>query len=180
VALGSNVASTAGGPEATVRAAFERLEDVFQAPVRKSKIYATPAFPVGSGPDFANAAAALDTSLSTTEVLEVLHTLEAEFGRRRVERWAQRTLDLDLIARGQEVRPDREILRQWMDLPLDRQKVEAPAQLVLPHPRLQDRPFVLIPLRDVAPDWRHPITGRSVAEMCGGFSSDALAEIRAL
>ena len=95
----------------------------------------------------------------------------------RTERWSGRTLDLDLVSMGDMVLPDRETVVEWMQLAADRQRTEAPDRLILPHPRLQDRGFVLIPLAEISAEWRHPITGRSVAEMLSALPDEDKAAI---
>ena len=114
---------------------------------------------------------------SPGEILAILHDIEAEHGRERKERWGARTLDLDLIAVGEKVLPDRETYNRWRLLDADQQRTESPDQLILPHPRMQDRAFVLVPLADVAPDWRHPILGKSVAEMLSDLPPSACDEV---
>lgn len=89
-----------------------------------------------------------------------------------------RTLDLDLIAFGQTVLPDPATHGHWRDLPMEDQRRFAPDRLILPHPRLQDRAFVLIPLCDVAPDWPHPVTGRTIAQMAAALPASDTAEVR--
>lgn len=179
VALGGNVASEMGSARETVEGGLAALRSVFD-PLNVSRFYRTPAFPPGSGPDFLNAACAFHSTLDAAAILTILHDIEASFGRTRTLRWGQRTLDLDLIACGQEVLPDLATFGRWRDLPLEAQKTNTPDQLILPHPRLQDRPFVLIPLADVASEWRHPVSGRSVSEMVATFSQDERAEITPL
>lgn len=166
VALGGNLASSVGTPAETLRAALDALAQRFGAVVA-SRVYRNPAFPAGSGPDYVNAAARLDLGQDVTApgVLQALHEIEALYGRERLSRWAGRTLDLDLVAFDDLVLPDPATHTAWRDLPPDRQSVAVPDQLILPHPRLQDRAFVLVPLSDVAPDWRHPVLGLSVREM---------------
>lgn len=175
IALGSNLGSGAGDPAATLRAAL-RIFPEFGLQIRRiGRFFATPCFPAGQGPDYVNACAAIRTDLPPVEVLRALHRIEAAFARDRKTRWGSRTLDLDLLAVGERVLPDVAGFRRWHDLLPDTQQIRAPEQLILPHPRLQDRAFVLVPLCDVAPDWHHPVLGRSVAQM----TSDLPPAIRA-
>lgn len=165
IALGGNVTSQFGPPEETLRAALLRLDGDSVRVARVSRFFRTPAFPAGSGPEFVNAVAELRSALSATALLAHLHSVEAEMGRDRHARWAARTIDLDLIAHGAEVHPDRATFDAWRLLPLAEQQARAPDGLILPHPRLQDRAFVLGPFCDVAPDWVHPVLGQSAATL---------------
>ena len=165
LALGGNLTSQAGDPAVTLKSALSTLSGVNLTVLKVSRFFQTPCFPAGTGPDFVNAAALVESDLSAPEVLARLHKVEAQFGRVRQTRWAGRTLDIDLIAGGDMILPDRATYEAWRDLPLEDQMKRAPEQLILPHPRLQDRAFVLVPLNDVAPGWIHPVLGLSVAEM---------------
>jgi 2-amino-4-hydroxy-6-hydroxymethyldihydropteridine diphosphokinase len=150
IAMGSNL----GDRLATLEDARRAID---QAPgitvVRTSKIYETA--PVG-GPEqgaFLNAVLAADVDLDAAELLRLLQGIEARFKRRREVRFGPRTLDLDILAYGDEVivTPDLEI----------------------PHPRLHERRFVLVPLTDVAPNWRHPIRHATTLEMLAALPVQA-------
>jgi 2-amino-4-hydroxy-6-hydroxymethyldihydropteridine diphosphokinase len=167
VAIGGNLPFGASPPIQTIRDALAALDAEGLVVQGISRLYSTPAFPAGSGPDYVNAAAVMTLRHPSAPkaVLQALHRVEARFGRERQGRWQGRTLDIDLIAVGDSVCPDLAGFREWAELPLSDQAKAAPAQLILPHPRLQDRAFVLVPLADVAPDWVHPVLGQTVLEM---------------
>lgn len=165
IALGGNLTSAFGEPVDTIIAGIKELGRTEKMIRSKSKFYKTPAFPPTSGNDYVNAIVKLYTHLGPNQLLSVLHDIESNFGRERRDRWGARTLDLDLIAYEDLVIPDLDTHQQWLDLPLEAQKKEIPDQLILPHPRMQDRAFVLVPMHDVAPDWVHPVLGRSVRQM---------------
>ena len=163
IAIGANLPQGDATPRDAVEAAMDRLATVPGA--RRSRLYSTPAFPPGSGPDFVNAALAMPWADTAAALLDHLHAVEAEFGRTRRARWSARMMDLDLIAIGSKVLPDADTHRAWADLPTEEAARTVPPELILPHPRLSERSFVLVPLADVAPDWRHPVLGLSVVEM---------------
>lgn len=181
IALGANLPHDGHPPHETLRHALRDLTESF-GPHTTSQIYATPCFPAGAGPDYVNAAIAapLPADMTPDQVLAQLHAIEERHGRRRETRWGMRTLDLDLIAFGSAVLPDRAIWAHWAHLPAEDQRRSAPDRLILPHPRLQDRAFVLVPLCDVAPDWVHPVTGRSIAQMTAALPAADRAEPRPL
>ncbi len=137
-------------------------------------------FPPGAGPDYVNAAAVVESDLDAHELLERLHMVEAEFGRARAQRWGMRTLDIDLIAGGDRVLPDLRTFAAWRDLDLDTQMQATPDKLILPHPRMHERAFVLVPVNDVAPDWKHPILGQTTAELLATLPQSARKEVRPL
>ncbi|MEQ8902222.1 MAG: 2-amino-4-hydroxy-6-hydroxymethyldihydropteridine diphosphokinase [Roseovarius sp.] len=177
IAIGGNMPSSAGPPDRTVDAALRHLEGSGAQVAAVSRLYRTPAFPAGSGPDFVNAAAVLRMPGEPEAVLGVLHAVEAAFGRARVARWGQRTLDLDLIGIDDLVLPDPAGFETWRALDAQAQQERAPDRLILPHPRAHERAFVLVPLADVAPDWVHPVFGQTVREMLEALPQHARDEV---
>ena len=127
-----------------------------------SSLYESPAWPDPSDPPFVNAVAEIGTNLSPEALLAALHALEAGFGRRRSVRNAPRTLDLDLLAYHDEVRPH---------------EAGGAGGLVLPHPRLAERAFVTVPLAEIAPRWRHPVTGETALDLKTGSGEGGLRRI---
>lgn len=180
IAMGGNLPFETAGPEKSLSDALVQLCDEGAEILAVSRFFRTPAFPAGAGPNFVNAAAVLRHPGPPEAVLAILHRVEAAFGRTRDRRWGQRTLDLDLIAVGQQILPDRAGFDAWHDLTPEAQQVRAPDHLILPHPRLQDRAFVLMPLADVAPDWVHPVLGRSVRQMLEDLPQAARDEVEEL
>ena len=180
IALGSNQTFEYIQPFELIEEAINYLGDRKLRITCTSRLYQTPAFPRESGPDFINAVVSADTKLRPEEVIAVLHDVERALGRDRRKRWAPRTLDLDLIDCSGVVLPDLETYQRWVDAAPEVQQSEAPEQLILPHPRLQDRGFVLLPLRDVAPDWTHPVTGETVDALISRLDEKDIAEMKPL
>lgn len=145
-----------------------------------SRMYQTPAFPVGSGPDFVNAAFALTAAVAPVDLLAILHDIETEAGRVRDIRWGPRVLDLDLLACDDLILPDLAVWTSWHDLDLPSQSQVAPDQLILPHPRMHERAFMLVPLADVAPTWVHPVLDLSVEDLLDACPGEELAAVVAI
>ena len=180
IALGGNLPSSAGSPKQTLIAAISALAKRGIRIDSVSRFYQTPCFPAGAGPDYVNAAIQVSFFESSAELLTLLHGVEAQFARVREQRWGMRTLDLDLISVGAQILPDAETFDQWQGLPMTEQVRMAPEQLILPHPRIQDRGFVLRPLCDIAPDWLHPVLGVTVSEMLAALPKSELLEVQPL
>ena len=142
LSFGSNL----GDRHATLNGAWHVLEHSDNIePVRLSPFYETE--PVGGPaeqPKYINAAGMIRTTLSPLELLEVLQKIEADFGRIRAERWGARTLDIDILLYENRI-------------------IELPT-LTIPHIDMLHRQFVLAPANDIAADWEHPLTGKTIGE----------------
>jgi 2-amino-4-hydroxy-6-hydroxymethyldihydropteridine diphosphokinase len=148
IGLGSNL----GDRQATLAGAIAALAETPGVIVRRvSSFHETEPVggPAGQGM-FLNAAAALETTLDPFALLNVLRGIETRFGRLRIVRWGERTLDLDLLL-------------------FDDRVIDTP-ELTVPHPRLASRRFVLEPLAEVAPDAVDPVTKRTIAELLAGLN----------
>ena len=157
IALGANLAGSAGPPPAQLAAALAELERRGVAVRRCSRFFRSPAWPDPADPPFVNAVAEVESSLTPQTLLALLHEVEAALGRRRTRPNAPRPIDLDLLDYNGIVRTGG-------------------TGPVLPHPRLAERAFVLLPLAEIAPDWRHPVSGRSLAALVAGLPAGATAE----
>ncbi len=147
VALGSNLVSAEfGTSQQLLEAALNSMKKHGITVERRSSWYRSAPVPASDQPWFVNGVAEVSTDLGPADLLQVLHRIEAEYGRIRRRRNESRTLDLDLLAYGDRV-------------------VAQPEGLALPHPRLPERAFVLLPLAELAPGWRHPVSGLTAAEM---------------
>ena len=153
IALGANLPSSAGPPAETLRAALAALERNGIKPLKVSRFYKSVAWPNPSDPPFLNAVAEIETSHSPQCLIDRLHDIERSFGRVRNERNASRTLDLDI---------------------LDFDGLIQEGSPTLPHPRMKSRAFVLLPLSEIAPEWRHPVSGHSVSELMAALGTDEL------
>ena len=147
IGIGANLPHPHYGPPAdTCRAAVLALERTGGIAVRKVSPWyeSAPHPPDADQPWYVNGVVMAAGDLAPANLLDALHAVEADFGRERSVRNAARVLDLDLI--------------DYRGLVAD----GAAGGPVLPHPRMTERAFVLLPLRDLAPDWRHPVTGETV------------------
>lgn len=145
VALGSNIADGFASSEALLEAALARFPEAGLPVLDRSGWWRSAAWPDPSSPEYRNGVALVEAKAGSDSVLEALFSIERAFDRTRSAKNAPRTLDLDLIAYGREVR-------------------DAPG-LILPHPRAHERLFVMGPLAQIAPNWIHPVLGKTAAEL---------------
>ena len=141
IALGSSLAGRFGSREALLEAALDDFPAAGLKLVTRSSWWRSASWPDPGKPDYLNGLALVETALSPRETLAALRRIEVAFGRRRDGENAPRTLDLDIIAHGRMTMED--------------------ADLTLPHPRAHERLFVMGPLAEIAPEWRHPVLGET-------------------
>ncbi len=160
IGLGANLPSSRHGPpRATLERALLSLGAAGVGVIARSRWYESAPVPPSDQPWFVNGVARVETARDPADLLAMLLAIERGLGRARRTANAPRVLDLDLLAY-------REVISDGAEGP------------VLPHPRLHERAFVLLPLREIAPDWRHPALGRSVGELIEALGGDQ--EIRPL
>jgi len=148
IALGANLPFDGIPAPRVLARAVTAIENAGLRVTALSGIWQTAAWPPSDQPDYYNAVVAIDPSgLSPQALYEKLRTIESEFGRERRERWAARTLDLDIVAMEG--------------------RAGTFGAITLPHPSMHKRAFVLAPLDEVAPEWRHPESGLSPGELLG-------------
>lgn len=147
--MGNEVVLGLGGNQGevieTLNKACLMIENLVGSIKIKSSFYQTQAWGNTNQPDFINQIIILETNLEPSDVLERCLTIEKSLGRNRMEKWGQRTIDIDIISYGNKV-------------------IETPV-LTIPHPYLNQRNFVLHPLAEIYPDWIHPITKKNAFEL---------------
>ncbi len=159
IALGANLPSRFGTPQQTLYAALKAMAQVEIWAAQISRIWKTAPVPFVEGdPWYYNAVAAVDTELGPEELLSALLAIEEDFGRVRTVKNAPRLLDLDLIAYDDQTITDGE-------------------RLIVPHPRMDSRAFVLMPMSDILDDdWKHPQSGKTLGELIAALPADQKAE----
>lgn len=167
IALGANLPSPAGPPRITLITAMTSLTEAGIHIKKRSRLYRSAPLPPSGQPDFVNAMVSVETTLDPDDLLSLLHRVEAQFGRQRRDRWEARTLDLDLID-----------YHQFVTIAAGPETAEdgVSNRLILPHPRLQERAFVLRPLLDIAPDWHHPTLLVSARGLCDAIGTRQICE----
>ena len=158
IGLGANLPHERfGSPRQTLEAALAELARRGVRTVRVSPWYRTAPVPASDQPWYVNAVAEVASDLSADALLAELHAVEAAFGRARTVPNAARPIDLDLLDFHGEI------------------AAGGPGRATLPHPRMTDRAFVLLPLADLAPEWRHPVSGLSIRTLIEALPGDQAA-----
>lgn len=163
IGIGANLPSPGyGEPRATCGAALSALVEAPLSIAARSRWFKSAPVPVSDQPWFINGVIHVKTALNPEALMALLLETEEAFGRKRAERNEARVLDLDLLAFG--------------DIITEENGEAGKGGLRLPHPRLYERAFVLLPLLDVAPDWRHPVSGQSVRDAVDALPSGQKTE----
>jgi len=163
IGLGSNLTGRQfGSPRAVLEAALEKMAAHDIEILEISRFYQSEPVPKSDQPWFVNAVASVKSALAPAALLAELHAIETALGRERRVRWEARIIDLDLLAYEDQILPSK---LRWRELSAGGGKEASDGEMVVPHPRLHERLFALLPLMDVAPDWRHPALCESVADL---------------
>ena len=151
VGMGSNLPFCGMEPPSVLQFALDAIARTVDVSA-VSRLYRAPSWPDPSLPPYANAVAMVTTQKSPQALLAALRRIENAFSRRRTDPNAPRTLDLDLLAYGEQI-----------------MQGDTKEALKLPHPGIAERDFVLAPICDIAPDWRHPLSGRRADDLLSGL-----------
>ena len=154
VGIGSNLTSKRClSPYHTVLSAVEHFPKFGLKVCKQSNWYKSAPVPISKQPWFVNGVVKISSNQGAKSLLNVLHSIEDLFGRQRSDLNSSRTLDLDLL--------------DYKGMIID----DCP-ELILPHPRMEKRAFVLLPLRDICPDWRSPLTGQNIPDLITWLPAD--------
>ncbi|MEM7427323.1 MAG: 2-amino-4-hydroxy-6-hydroxymethyldihydropteridine diphosphokinase [Pseudomonadota bacterium] len=171
IALGSNLPGPWGSPRQTLASALEAIEESGISLQGCSSGYRTKAYGDLGQPDYVNAVASVLSHLPPEALLLRLHRIERQAARARGERWGARTLDIDLLSWNGRVSGGQAENGRRGELGYK--------PISLPHPGLCKRPFVAIPLAEIAPRWHHPVTGETagmIARSASRFAAGAVLE----
>lgn len=155
--MGANYPGPWGEPSETINRALRALDEKGVSLLKVSNFYETAAVGRAGQPPYVNAVALIETAMPPEVLLRRLKQIERAAGRRGGSPWGPRSLDLDILDFKGRV-------QNWQGAK-PRFARAGPRPLVLPHPWIEKRPFVLRPLLDVAPNWRHPVTKKSAQEL---------------
>ena len=173
--LGANLPYGGLEPSETLNSAVDALTVSGLKDVVVSGFYLTKPVPFTDQPDFVNCVLRASTVLDPGDLLSVCQSVESKFGRVRDTRWHARTLDIDVLSHGDTILPGK---AGWHNLMEAGRDGTIFTDLVLPHPRLHERAFVLKPLNDICPHWQHPVMGKTAEELMSALGADELKGVR--
>ena len=168
IALGSNLETKNMTRLEIINKALEYFSMFNISLCRVSSFWESKSYPNKNQPNFINVVSEVQSELNPFQTLYSLKKIETLLGRKINSRWGNRVLDLDILAAGSLILPNLRIFNKWLKMPLKQQMQNQPNQLILPHPRIQDRLFVLKPLSEIDPDWMHPVLNKKPFELIDG------------
>ena len=177
VSFGGNLKSEFGSPIESLKHAIGKLELMGLSVQKKSRWYSSISFPDTSSPNYINGCLKIICKYDPYDTIKRLKVIEKEMGRVINQRWGSRVCDFDILACKNFILPSFEIYSYWKNLSLNKQVKQRPSVLILPHPRIQDRAFVLIPLLDIEPKWVHPVLGIDLTTMINNLSNEQRSSI---
>ena len=168
IALGSNLETKNMTRLEILNKALEYFSLFKISLLKVSSFWESKSYPNKNQPNFINAVSEVQSKLNPYQTLSSLKKIESLLGRKINGRWGNRVLDLDILAAGSLILPNLLIFKKWQKMPLHLQIQNQPKQLILPHPRIQDRLFVLKPLSEINQDWMHPVLNKKTFELIDG------------
>ena len=158
LAFGSNLPFKNNSPQDNIEKAYEVLSKNGIKILNKSSIYRSEAYPNKNDPEFCNSVVSVDTDLEPNILLKIILKIEASFDRKRYVKNSPRTLDIDIIC--------------FDDIVLNEKN------LIIPHPEMQNRLFVLLPIQEINKNWLHPVLTKSVTNIIKEFDQKALNTVK--
>ena len=178
VVLGSNLPSKFGNSSETLKKCMDEIRSYSAIQcLLESNWYISSSFVDEREPKYVNVGILLNTNLKPIDLLNYTSGLENKYERKRERRWEPRTCDIDILLCDQLILPNKTHFRKWLKLDFSDQIEISPNELILPHPRLQERAFFLKPLNDLQPDWIHPFLGMKAKEMLDSLPPNELKNI---
>lgn len=158
LAFGSNLPFKNNSPQDNIEKAYEVLSKNGIKILNKSSIYRSEAYPNKNDPEFCNSVVSVDTDLEPNVLLKIILKIEESFDRKRYVKNSPRTLDIDIIC--------------FDDIVLNEKN------LIIPHPEMQNRLFVLLPIQEINKNWLHPVLSKSVTNIIKEFDQKALNTVK--
>ena len=179
VVLGSNLPSKFGNSAQTLKKCIDEIRSYYSIQfLMESNWYSSSSFVDEREPRYVNVGIRFSTNLKPIDLLNYTSSLENKYGRKRERRWEPRTCDIDILLCDQLILPSNSHFEKWFKLDFSHQITLSPNELIIPHPRLQERTFFLKPLNDLQPDWIHPFLGIKAKEMLDSLPLNELENIQ--
>ena len=178
VVLGSNLPSEFGNSFETLKQCIYEIKKYLAVePLLESNWYSSSSVLDKREPKYLNVGIRFSTNLNPSELIKFTSGLENKYGRKRRKRWASRTCDIDILLSDQKILPSQDYFEKWLKLDFSDQIKLVPNELVIPHPRLQERAFFLKPLYDLQPNWTHPFLNLNSKEMLDSLPLNEIQSI---